>query len=89
MGQNMADVDAQKLCISMFWNHVDLVSIRLFKKFLPVGSLVFVESLGFLAFLALLIANGIIVNNLHYMWGSPSGNAMLMTYTSVPWMVCW
>ena len=85
----MTDVEPQKLCISVIWHHLDLVSTRFFKKVLSVGALAFVESLGFLAFLALLIANGIIVHDMDDMWRYTTGDAMLMTYTSVPWMVCW
>ena len=42
-----------------------------------------IDCLGFLSYLALLIANGIIVNDL---WDGP---VILYTYNSVPWMVCW
>lgn len=70
----------------MVWNHVDLASKRLFTKYLPAWSLLVVDALGFLSFLALLIANGIIASKVRW-WGA--SNAVLLTYTSVPWIFCW
>jgi hypothetical protein len=70
----------------MVWNHVDLASRRLFRKDLPAWSLVIVDALGCLSFLGLLIANGVVGSNLRY-WRC--GDAMLLAYTSVPWMFCW
>lgn len=70
----------------MVWNHIDLASNRLFKKDLPIVSLVTVDALGFLSFLALLITNGIVASELGY-WRT--GDAILLAYTSVPWMFCW
>lgn len=69
----------------MIWHHVDLVSPRISKQKLPVGLLAFIDGFGFLGFLALIIANGIIMGR---MWRE-SQRVVLMTYTSVPWMVCW
>ena len=66
---------------------VDLASHanRVLKQKFPisVGLLVFVDTLGFLGFLALLIANGIIVDHMY------RGPKILMIYNSVPWMFCW
>lgn len=75
-----------KLCISMAWNHLDLASNRLFKRELPITILIIVDTLGFLSFLALLIANGIVASELGY---RRTGDAMLLAYASVPWMICW
>lgn len=41
------------------------------------------DTLGFLCYLTLLIANGIIISD----YGS--GPVVLFAYNSVPWMVCW
>jgi hypothetical protein len=71
----------------MVWSHLDLVSKRLFKKDLPVGLVVGVDALGFLSFLALLVANGIIASNMGS-WQT-AGDSILLTYTSVPWMFGW
>lgn len=68
------------------WNHVDLAAKRVFKRELPTVSLIIVDAFGFLSFLTLLIANGIIAEGLG-MWRN--GDAMLLAYTSVPWMFCW
>ena len=43
----------------------------------------FFDMLGFLSYLALIIANAVIVNDL---WNGP---VMLYSYNSVPWMVTW
>lgn len=74
------------LAISFFWNCVDLASHsdRIFKQkhLICINTLVFVDALGFLSFLALLIANGIIVDDMY------RGPTFLMIYNSVPWMFC-
>lgn len=70
----------------MVWSHVDLAAKRMFKRDLPTVSLIVVDAFGFLGFLILLIANGVITEGLG-MWRT--GDAMLLTYTSVPWMFCW
>ena len=71
----------------MVWHHLDLTSIRLFKRELPIAILIMVDALGFLSFLALLITNGIVASHLGY-W-RPTGHAVLLAYASVPWMFCW
>lgn len=76
-----------KLCISMVWNHLDLASNRLFKREVPTAIVMIVDALGFLSFLALLIANGIVASNLG--WWRTTGDAVLLAYASVPWMFCW
>lgn len=70
----------------MVWNHLDLASNRLFKREMPVAILIVVDALGFLSFLALLIANGIIASELGY-WRT--GDAILLAYASMPWMFSW
>ena len=70
----------------MVWSHVDLAAKRMFKRDLPTVSLIIVDAFGFLSFLILLIANGVITEDLGK-WRT--GDAMLLTYTSVPWMFCW
>lgn len=77
-----------KLIISMIWHHVDLIAKRFFSNGLPLGLLALVDTLGFSVFLALIIVNGVIIGSKGFSWGR-GGDAMLMTYTSVPWMVCW
>ena len=76
-----------KLSISFVWNFADLASHsdRIFKQkyLVSVNVLVCVDALGFLGFLALLIANGIVVNDMH------RGPRILLVYNSVPWMLCW
>ena len=71
----------------MVWNHLDLASIRLFKRELPIAVLIIVDALGFLSFLALLIANGIVISD--FGWWRSIGHAVLLAYASVPWMFCW
>lgn len=76
-----------QLGISFLWNTVDLASHsdRIFshKQFLTLNALLFMDTLGFLCYLTLLIANGIIISD----YGS--GPVVLFAYNSVPWMVCW
>lgn len=76
-----------QLGISFLWNIADLGlhSNRIFqnKQFLSLNALVLVDTVGFLSYLALLIANGIIVDHLY------NGPQQLYVYNSVPWMVCW
>lgn len=71
----------------MVWHHLDLASIRLFKRELPIAILILVDALGFLSFLALLITNGIVASDFGY-W-RPTSHAVLLAYASVPWMFCW
>lgn len=82
-----AYADNCQLGCSFLWNCVDLAShsdhIFKTKHVLSLNTLVFFDTLGFLSYLALLIANGIIISDL---WNGP---LMLYTYNSVPWMVCW
>lgn len=72
----------------MIWHHVDLVSSHFHKRRVHVGLLAFVDALGFCSFLALLIVNGIIAGEGYGYWND-NGRVILMTYTSVPWMICW
>ena len=71
----------------MVWSHLDLASIRLFKRELPIAILIIVDALGFLSFLALLIANGIVASR--FRWWRSAGYAVLLAYASVPWMFSW
>jgi len=76
-----------KLGCSFLWNCVDLAthSDQIFKSkhVLSLNTLVFFDMLGFLSYLALIIANGIIIGDL---WHGPT---VLYTYNSVPWITCW
>ena len=78
---------ALQLGISFLWNVVDLASHsdRIFhrKQFMTLNALLFMDTLGFLSYLTLLIANGIIISDLYH------GPTVLFAYNSVPWMVCW
>ncbi len=49
---------------------------------MSLNAMLFMDTLGFLSYLALLIANGIIIDDL---WEGP---LVLYAYNSVPWMVC-
>ena len=51
---------------------------------MPVQLLAWIDLLGFLAFLAFLIANGIVAG---HSWRTD--HAVLLAYTSVPWMFSW
>ena len=52
------------------------------RRHIPSEYVLAIDTLGFLGFLALLIANGIVVHDLY------DGQQMYV-YNSVPWMVCW
>lgn len=74
----------------MLWHHVDLFSHRLLGRELPLPSLLFMDSLGFLGFLAILITNGIIASGYNNSeWRGVRPLPALMIYNSVPWIVCW
>ena len=74
----------------MVWHHIDLSSRKLLGRELPMSSLLFMDSLGFLGFLAILITNGIIGSNYdNRRWGGVRPLPALMIYNSVPWLVCW
>ena len=47
--------------------------------------IILVDGLGFLGFLTILIANGIVCGDL---WRH-GGLVVLMAYNTVPWMICW
>lgn len=70
----------------MVYNLVDLFLRSLSEKDLSQGWIVFVDTLGFLSFLALLIANGIVASH------GPryhEGHTFLLAYSSVPWLISW
>ena len=74
----------------MLWHHVDLLSQKLLGRELPLPQILFMDSLGFLGFLAILITNGIIGSNYdNVRWGGVKPIPALMIYNSVPWLVCW
>ena len=50
--------------------------------------IVFIDGLGFFAFLSLLIANGIIIKKYGGSYHT-HGTAILLTYNQFPWMICW
>lgn len=54
----------------------------IFMRHLPALIICIVDTLGFLGFLALLIANGIVVNNLRRV-------NQIYIYNSIPWVICW
>lgn len=47
--------------------------------------IILVDGLGFLGFLTILIANGIVCGDLR----GNGGVIVLMTYNTVPWIICW
>lgn len=71
----------------MAWHHVDLVAPYFHKK--SLGLFAFVDVVGFCSFLALLIANGIIMEHIMKDTWRAHNRVILMTYTSVPWISCW
>lgn len=74
----------------MVWHHIDLLSHKLLGRELPLQALLFMDSLGFLGFLAILITNGIIGSNYdNSRWGGVKALPALMIYNSVPWLACW
>lgn len=73
-----------QLVISLVWHLFDLVSSRVYKHGMPIRLLAWVDLLGFVSFLVFLIVNGIVATNEYR-----TNIAILMTYTSVPWMACW
>ena len=74
----------------MPWHHIDLFSHKLLGRELPLPVLIFMDTLGFLGFLAILITNGIISSNYgNVRWGKIKPLPALMIYNSVPWLVCW
>ena len=76
-----------KLFVSFNWNCIDLAthSDRIFRRkhLISATFLVFMDGLGFMSFLTLLIVNGVVVDHMR------RGPRILMVYNSVPWMVCW
>lgn len=72
------------LILSLIWHHIDFASKRLFRQEPSVPMIILVDGLGFLGFLTILIANGIVCSDL---WGY-GGVIVLMAYNSVPWMIC-
>lgn len=42
----------------------------------------------FLGFLAIAIANGVVIDNIQSNYDISANNTMLYTYNSVPWLVC-
>lgn len=68
----------------------DLLTVR-YSWELPSLLIFCVDALGFLNFLALLIANGVVVQNYEgNHWDDlPSATATAMTYNSMPWIMCW
>lgn len=70
----------------MIWHIIDLVLRPLHKPRFP-QLIAFVDALGFCSFLALIIVNGVVAANRR--WWRANGAVILMTYTSVPWMICW
>ena len=76
---------SRQLILSLAWHNLDLTSRRLFRQDVPAIVLICVDSLGFLGFLAILIANGIIAEDLEY----HGGLIVMLAYNSVFWIVCW
>lgn len=71
-------------------NFLDLHFSIKTKRDLPVGLLFIFDTLGFLSFLALLIANGIVATHLDMRHANKSaGGTFLLAYASVPWIFCW
>lgn len=79
-----------KLVLSLIWHHLDLASHRLLGREIPAQLLLFMETLGFLGFLAVLIANGIVSADYEGIprWDGIKALPPLMIYNSVPWLVC-
>ena len=75
------------LVLSLAWDSLDLIARRVFRQDVAPSFIVLMDSLGFLGFLAILITNGVIASNLQ-LW-SGSGIIVMLSYNSVPWMICW
>ena len=74
-----------QLILSLAWHNLDLTSRRLFRQDLPAVVLICMDLVGFLGFLAILIANGIIAEDLSY----HGGLIVMLAYNSVFWIICW
>ena len=73
------------LILSLAWHSLDLTSRQVFRQEIAPIVLTCVDAFGFLGFLTILIANGIVCSHLRYF----GGLVVFMAYDSVPWMVCW
>lgn len=78
------------MCISLIWHPLNLYWTRLFKRPLPTSLLIFVETLGFVAFLTLFIG-GLIAINGAYSYDNLSravvGDVTLYTWNSVSLLI--
>ena len=73
-----------QLTISLIWSILDLVSGRVLRHGIPLQALAWVDLLGFISFLIFLIVNGVVCGSREW----KASVAMLLAYTSVPWMFC-
>lgn len=84
------DICYCQLVISMVWHHLDLASPRILSKPIAWTAILFMDTLGFLGFLAVLIANGLISTDYSgFDYGGVPAIPPLMIYNSMPWLVCW
>lgn len=74
----------------MVWYHVDLASHKLFSREIPAQVLLLIDSLGFALYVAILVANAIVTSNYNgNYYGGVKALPALMTYNSMPWLICW
>ena len=81
-----------QLVFSILWHYIDIRVGYVFKGRLGSWLLIFVDILGFLGFLALLICGGVIVRDYggeRYGRNYTYKATVLLTYSCSPWMICW
>ncbi|KAL8852690.1 MAG: hypothetical protein Q9221_002450 [Calogaya cf. arnoldii] len=79
------------LGLSLIWNHLILFQLSKAKNGLVQGALVLADIAFFLGFLAISIANGVVMNDLGGWgrgWGLEVSHVVLYAYNSVPWLTC-
>ena len=68
------------------WSFTDIFSNRLLNGRIHPGFYLLVDGMGFLSFLALLVTNGIILGDLNTF--VHNSRMILLTYNTLPWIVC-
>ncbi|KAL8671315.1 MAG: hypothetical protein Q9168_004176 [Polycauliona sp. 1 TL-2023] len=79
------------LGLSLAWNSMILFRLSKAKNSIIEAMLAIADVAFFFGFLAVLIANGVVMNDLGGWgrgWGLEVGHVALYTYNSVPWLTC-
>lgn len=78
------------LSVSILWHLYDITYPRVAsgRRSPPAFLVIVLDGAGFFAFLALMIANGIVIKELAYSSSTNYGMGIMLTYNQFPWMVC-